>query len=91
MTSNSVYETVYSSRSTYMKYMNKMTELWAIAPETGSYMKYMTHTLASGARGRGFESAEHDVRMPYRTRMHASAARIARYLLTSLSTVTPSF
>jgi hypothetical protein len=58
MTSNSVYETVYSSRS--------------------MYMMYMTHTLASGARDRGFESTEQDVRMPHCTWMYVSTARIAR-------------
>jgi hypothetical protein len=44
-----------------MKYMSKMTEIWEKAAETGSYMKNMIHTLASGARGRGFESSKQDV------------------------------
>jgi hypothetical protein len=39
-----------------MKYINKMTEFNEKDPETGSYMKYMIHTLASGAGGRGYES-----------------------------------
>ena len=45
---NSVYETVYSSRSTYIEYMNEMTEIWEKDSKRGSYMKYMIHTLASG-------------------------------------------
>ena len=39
-----------------MMYMNKIIGIWENTPETESYMKYMIHSLASGARGRGFES-----------------------------------
>jgi hypothetical protein len=38
----------------------------------------LTSSSSSGARGRGFESAEHDVRMPHRTWMYVSVDRIAR-------------
>ena len=45
------------------------------------------NSSASGARGRGFESAEQDVRTPHCTGRYKSAARIARTVILKLTEI----